>query len=82
MISAVGDSVHLAYHKTHNGGKVTLIPTDNMACVCKPTSKDYITYMNTTTLAFGVYDCLDEPRSDMAKHGDGTGTESAVCLHF
>ena len=72
MIAAVGDSVDLAYHKSRTGGKVTLLPTKDKACVCQPKEEFYISYMNTTTQAFGVYDCLDEPRSDMAKHGDGT----------
>ena len=52
---------------------MTLIPTEKQACVCQPNTKDYITYMNSTTQSFSVYDCVDEPRSDMKKHGDGTG---------
>ena len=75
MISAVGDSVKLAYHRTRSGGTITLLPTKTKACLCEPTTRDLITYMNSTTQAFGVYDCVDEPRSDMAKHGDGTGRE-------
>ena len=62
MISAVGDSIQLAYHKTRTSGSVTLLPTKNKACVCQPNTKDYITYMNSTTQSFSVYDCLDEPR--------------------
>jgi len=72
LITAIGDSVELAYHKSRLGGTVTLLPTKVDACVCQPTEKFYISYMNTSTQAFGVYDCVDEPRSDMAKHGDGT----------
>ena len=63
----------MAYHKTRIGSTMTLIPTEKQACVCQPNTKDYITYMNSTTQSFSVYDCVDEPRSDMKKHGDGTG---------
>jgi len=73
IISAVGDSIQLSYHRFRIGGKVTLLPTKTKACVCQPTTKAYLTYMDTTTQEFGTYDCLDEPRSDMLKHGDGTG---------
>jgi len=72
LIAAIGDSVELAYHKSRVGGTITLLPTKENACVCQPTEKFYISYMNSSTQAFGVYDCVDEPRSDMAKHGDGT----------
>merc|ERR1719231_165091 len=36
--------------------------------------------MNQSTEAFH-YDCLDEPRSDMLRHGDGTGrdVQNAAC---
>jgi len=75
LISAVGDGPELSYHKSRAGGKVTLLPTRVSACVCQPTSTPYITYMDSTTQQFGTYDCVDEPRSDMKKHGDGTGRE-------
>jgi hypothetical protein len=75
IIAAVGDSVQLAYHKTRTGGRVTLLPTRDDACVCQPTTTNFIKYMNTSTQQFSTYDCVDEPRSDMAKHGDGTGRD-------
>eukprot|EP00092_Neocalanus_flemingeri_P016158 GFUD01017488.1.p1 GENE.GFUD01017488.1~~GFUD01017488.1.p1 ORF type:complete len:796 (-),score=158.21 GFUD01017488.1:53-2440(-) len=75
LIAAVGDSPQLAYHKARTGGKITLLPTRTNACVCQPTSTPYLTYMDSTTQQFGTYDCVDEPRSDMMKHGDGTGRE-------
>jgi len=75
MIAAVGDTPKLAYHKARTGGKVTLLPTKDKACVCHPTSTAYLTYMDTSTQEFGVYDCLSEPRSNMKQHGDGTGRE-------
>merc|ERR1711871_1127467 len=37
-----------------------------------PHSTAYLTYMNRSTEEFH-YDCLDEPRSDMLRHGAGTG---------
>ena len=61
MISAIGNSVKLAYHKTRTGGKITLVPTKNNACICQPKSKTYISYMNSSTQEFH-YDCLDHPR--------------------
>ena len=37
--------------------------------------------MNTSTSQFNGYDCIDEPRSDMLRHGDGTGrnVSNAAC---
>ena len=75
VIGAVGDTASLAYHKWRSGGKVTLIPSNSSACVCQPTSRFYLTYMDSNTQEFRPYDCLDEPRSDMLKRGDGTGRE-------
>ena len=75
VIGAIGDSVSLAYHKWRSGGKVTLIPSNSSACVCQPTSRFYLTYMDSNAQEFRPYDCLDEPRSDMLKRGDGTGRE-------
>lgn len=75
LIAAVGDSSQLAYHKVRTGGKITLLPTRTSACVCQPSTTPYLTYMDSTTQQFGKYDCVDEPRSDMLKHGDGTGRE-------
>jgi len=71
-MGAIGQSSDYSYHKSHSGGKITLVPTKVSACICQPTTIDYISYMDTTTLGFGTYDCLDQPRSDMANHGDGT----------
>ena len=73
VISAVGDSVSLAYHAKKTGGKVTLLPSRDQACVCPPSEKLYLTYMDSVTLQFGEYNCEDRPRSDMAQFGDGTG---------
>ena len=75
LIGAIGQSPDYSYHKSHSGGKITLIPTKVSACICQPTTLDYLSYMDTTTLGFGTYDCLDQPRSDMANHGDGTGRQ-------
>ena len=61
--------------KWRSGGKVTLIPSNSSACVCQPTSKFYLTYMDSSREEFRPYDCLDEPRSDMLRRGDGTGRE-------
>ena len=61
MISAIGNSIQLSYHKSRTGGKITLIPTKKDACICQPKSKTYISYMNSSTQEFH-YDCLDHPR--------------------
>ena len=75
MIAAIGTGKIFTYHKKHTGGKITLIPTQTKSCVCHPSSKIYFTYMNTTSQLLNNYDCLDEPRSDMLRHGDGTGRD-------
>ena len=75
MVAAIGSGKVFGYHKKHTGGKITLIPTETNSCICKPTTQISFTYMNSTTQLLQNYDCLDEPRSDMLKHGDGTGRE-------
>jgi len=77
MITAIGNTPELAYHKSRTGAKLVLLPTNTSSCLCKPTVQKYLTYMNTSTRAFGGYNCYDEPRSDMLKHGDGTGRNVA-----
>jgi len=37
------------------------------------TVKHYMTYMNGSLHEWEGHDCWDEPRSDMLRHGDGTG---------
>ena len=65
----------MAPPKWRSGGTVTLIPSNSSACVCQPTSRFYLTYMDSSREEFRPYDCLDEPRSDMLRRGDGTGRE-------
>jgi hypothetical protein len=77
VITAVGDSPTLAYHKARTGAKIVLLPTKTSACVCEPKTQKFMSYMNTTTREFEGYNCFDEPRSDMLKHGDGTGRDVA-----
>eukprot|EP00040_Diaphanoeca_grandis_P032470 m.196795 g.196795 ORF g.196795 m.196795 type:complete len:870 (+) comp32636_c0_seq1:40-2649(+) len=80
MITAVGSTPALAYHAKRTGAKMTLIPTNVTSCVCDPVSSEFITYMNSSTEAFSV-NCVDEPRSDMLRHGDGTGrfVQNSAC---
>jgi len=77
VITAIGNTVELAYHKTRTGASITLLPTALNACVCEPVSSAYLTYTSAETGAAETqkygYNCLDEPRSDMLKRGDGTG---------
>lgn len=80
-IVAVGDTPELSYHKARTGSSITLVPAVGDACVCEPEGQQFLGYMNTSKRAFGGYACLDEPRSDMLKHGDGTGRDvmNAAC---
>merc|ERR1712100_504316 len=57
-----------------------LLPTHDSACFCEPSVKTYLTYMNKTTQEYNV-NCVDEPRGDMLRHGDGTGrnVQNAAC---
>jgi hypothetical protein len=73
LITAIGDSVALAYHKARTGAQIVLAPSDAAACVCQPTQKHLLSYMNKSTVDWGGYNCVDEPRSDMLRHGDTTG---------
>ena len=75
MIAAIGDGKTLSYHKSRSGGTLTLIPTETPSCICYPTTAIYFSYMNSTKMQVNNYDCLDEPRSDMLRHGDGTGRD-------
>jgi hypothetical protein len=67
LITAIGNTVEIAYHKARTGALITLLPTEVEACMCAPITTEYLTYMNSSTAAFH-YDCLEEPRGDMA-HG-------------
>jgi len=80
LITAIGSGPELAYHKARTGASVTLLPVDVGACICAPVSRTFLTYMNTSTQEFNV-NCVDEPRSDMLRKGDGTGrpVENAAC---
>jgi len=75
LISAVGNSVQLSYHKSKTGSTITLLPTRDQACVCPALETNYLTYMDDVTLQFGEYNCEKKPRSDMANFGDYVGRE-------
>ena len=74
LITAVGSGPKFSYHKSHTGGSLTLIPTQegDDACLCAPSPTTYFTYMDTSVEEFDVQ-CIGSPRSDMKSHGDGTG---------
>ena len=80
VITAIGNTVELAYHAKRTGASLTLLPTEVSSCLCAPTTSTYLTYMDSSTQEFN-YDCLDAPRSDMKSHGDGTGrnVENRAC---
>jgi len=73
LISAIGEGPELVHHKSQSGGKITLLPSSGSACVCQSTASHYLTYMDTATKQWAEYDCMDEPRGDMLRRGDGTG---------
>jgi hypothetical protein len=80
LIVAIGDTTTISYHSKRDAAVIMLLPSLVPACLCKPISTTYLTYMNTTTSEFHTT-CVDEPRSDMLHHGDGTGRElpNAAC---
>ena len=58
-----------------------MIPQKARSCLCQPKTKAFIVYMNQSKQGFG-YDCVDEPRSDMLRKGDGTqrsGIQNMAC---
>lgn len=75
LISAVGNTADLSYHKSRTGGTITLLPTRDQACVCPALETHYLTYMDEVTLQFGEYNCEDRPRSDMARYGELVGRQ-------
>ena len=81
VITAIGSTVELSYHKERTGAMIVLLPQKINSCLCQPNIKQFITYMNQTKNGFG-YDCVDEPRSDMLRKGDGTqraGIQNMAC---
>lgn len=82
IITAVGQSSTFSYHgPKRTGSKITLVPSDVTSCMCHPSSQSaFFSYMNQTKDAFSI-NCVDEPRGDMLRHGDGTGrdVENAAC---
>jgi len=81
VITAVGNSPTLSYHKARTGAQFLLLPAGTDSCVCTPTTTNFINYMNQSNTEFEGYSCADEPRGDMLKHGDGTGrnVENNAC---
>ena len=70
VITAVGSTIDLSYHKSRTAASIVMIPQKVRSCLCQPNTKAFIVYMNQSKQGFG-YDCVDEPRSDMLE-GDGT----------
>ena len=62
VISAVGSTSQLSYHKARTGGKITLLPSEADSCVCQPTTSNYISYMDSSKQQFVDYACLQQPR--------------------
>ena len=81
VITAIGSSPKFSYHKSRSGAQLTLVAAGNETCVCEPNTKTFFNYMNETTFEFDGYNCVDEPRSDMLRRGDGTGRNisNAAC---
>ena len=75
VIAAIGSGPTLAYHAARGGGSINMLPTNDDACVCTPTKLNLFAYGNASLQTWTDYDCVDEPRGDMLRHGDGTGRE-------
>jgi len=59
-----------------------LSPLIECPCSDRITKKSgYMSYMNESTWKFDGYNCMDQPRSDMLRRGDGTGrnVSNAAC---
>eukprot|EP01084_Bolivina_argentea_P167243 290290_1 len=81
VITAIGNTIQLSYHAQRTGATITLLPKTTSACVCQSNIQSFITYMNSETNVFSI-NCVDEPRSDMLRKGDGTqryGIQNAAC---
>eukprot|EP00944_MAST-04C_sp_MAST-4C-sp1_P015663 g15663.t1 len=81
VITAVGSTIDLSYHKSRTAASIVMIPEKVRSCLCQPNTKAFIVYMNQSKQGFG-YDCVDEPRSDMLRKGDGTqrsGIQNMAC---
>jgi len=80
LITALGNTPDLAFHKIATSATIVLLPATSPACVCKPQRTTHMSYMNQSTIQF-QYHCADQPRSDMLRHGDGTGrnVENMAC---
>jgi hypothetical protein len=81
VISAIGNTPTYSDHKFRIGGRIVLLPTSASSCICTPKVAHFLSYMNQSIQEFDGYDCADEPRSDMLRHGDGTGRNvpNAAC---
>eukprot|EP00929_Paragymnodinium_shiwhaense_P025556 TRINITY_DN15429_c0_g1_i1.p1 TRINITY_DN15429_c0_g1~~TRINITY_DN15429_c0_g1_i1.p1 ORF type:complete len:781 (+),score=127.63 TRINITY_DN15429_c0_g1_i1:66-2408(+) len=79
VITAVGNTPALAYHQARTSANIVLVP-EKGSCVCEPKTQGYVTYMGKSRDLYDVT-CFDEPRSDMLRHGDGTGrnVSNAAC---
>merc|ERR1712228_520252 len=84
VITAIGSTPDFSYHADRTGANIILLPKTNKACICQSNVQSFITYMDGQSNAF-VYECVDEPRSDMLRKGDGTqrdGIQNAACDVF
>lgn len=82
LMAAIGSTTKLSYHAQRTaGGKLALLPTRQAACICAPQNFTYLSYMNSSFEQQYKVDCWDEPRSNMLRHGDGTGrpVANAAC---
>jgi len=84
MITAIGNTPALAYHKAKNVASIVLLPPAGSMCLCLPTVSHYLNYRHddgSVTTAGYQRSCADEPRGDMLRHGDGTGANvsNAAC---
>lgn len=74
LITAIGSSSQLSYHKVRTATRIILVP-EVSSCMCAPFTTSYLIYMNTSVAEYPQKKdlCALEPRSDMLEKGDGTG---------
>ena len=78
MIGAAGASGTFGYHAApggKGGGSLKMLASDVDACVCAPHARNLFAYGDDALATWTNYDCVDEPRGDMLRRGDGTGRE-------
>jgi hypothetical protein len=81
MLAAIGTTDTFVMHASQGGGTLMLVTSRADACVCAPHSRDLFAYGDEPLTTWTNYNCVDEPRSDMLRRGDGMniGVQNNAC---